>query len=224
MVTAGNASQISDGAAALLVTTSEGAAGARADARWPASTPWRWPADDPVHHAHRSHPRHREGAAAGGPRPRRHRRVRGQRGVRLGAAGVAAPRPAPTRPAEPATAGRSRSGHPLGASGARLMTTLLHQMRAPASATACRRCARAAAWPTRRCWNGGEQWAGSRDHVVPGPRHSPPAVVPSALPQQGRDRLTAVGLSPVHRGHGESCRTSGTECGTSRPMALTCHR
>ena len=45
-------------------------------------------------------------------------------------------------------------------------------------------CARAAGWPTRRCGNGGEQWAGSRDHVVPGPRHWPPAVVPSALPSR----------------------------------------
>jgi len=39
-------------------------------------------------------------------------------------------------------------------------------------------------------------------------------MVPSALPQQDRDRLTAVELSPVHRGHGESCRTRRAWSGT----------
>ena len=39
-------------------------------------------------------------------------------------------------------------GHPLGATGARLMTTMLHESSAPAAATASRRCARAAARPT----------------------------------------------------------------------------
>ena len=39
-------------------------------------------------------------------------------------------------------------GHPLGGSGARIMTTLVHHMSTTASATGCRRCARAAARPT----------------------------------------------------------------------------
>ena len=39
-------------------------------------------------------------------------------------------------------------GHPLGATGAKLMTTLVHALQRAASAMACRRCARAAAWPT----------------------------------------------------------------------------
>ena len=41
-------------------------------------------------------------------------------------------------------------GHPLGASGAVLMTKLVYQMRDRASGTGCRRCARAAGPPTRR--------------------------------------------------------------------------
>ena len=39
-------------------------------------------------------------------------------------------------------------GHALGSCGTRLLTTLVNQLEAPAAATACRRCARAAAWPT----------------------------------------------------------------------------
>ena len=38
------------------------------------------------------------------------------------------PRPAPTRSGSTSTVARSRSGHPLGATGARLMTTLLHEL------------------------------------------------------------------------------------------------
>ena len=40
-------------------------------------------------------------------------------------------------------------GHPLGCSGARLMATLLCELERTGDAGACRRCARAAAWPTR---------------------------------------------------------------------------
>jgi acetyl-CoA C-acetyltransferase len=39
-------------------------------------------------------------------------------------------------------------GHPLGATGARLMTTLLHELERTGGATDCRPCARAAARPT----------------------------------------------------------------------------
>ena len=60
--------------------------------------------------------------------------------------------------ADPATlnarGGAIALGHPLGGSGARLMTTLVHRMRlGRASGTACRPCARAAAWPTPPCWS-----------------------------------------------------------------------
>ncbi len=39
-------------------------------------------------------------------------------------------------------------GHPLGASGTKLMTTLLHALKHAARSGACRRCAKAAASPT----------------------------------------------------------------------------
>ena len=39
-------------------------------------------------------------------------------------------------------------GHPLGASGARIMTTLVNALEQRGGRYACRRCARAAAWPT----------------------------------------------------------------------------
>ena len=41
-------------------------------------------------------------------------------------------------------------GHPLGASGARIMTTLVNALEQVAGGTGCRRCARAAAWRTPR--------------------------------------------------------------------------
>jgi acetyl-CoA C-acetyltransferase len=45
-------------------------------------------------------------------------------------------------------------GHPLGASGAKLMTTLLNVLRqGKGRYWACRRCAKAAAWPTSRSSN-----------------------------------------------------------------------
>ena len=59
-------------------------------------------ADDPVDHAHRAHPGHREGAAPRRAGHRRDRRVRGERGVRAGAAGLAGGdrrRPGPAQPA-----------------------------------------------------------------------------------------------------------------------------
>lgn len=44
-------------------------------------------------------------------------------------------------------------GHPLGGSGAILMTRLAHHMRDQEFATDCSRCAKPAAWPTRRFSN-----------------------------------------------------------------------
>ena len=88
VVTAGSASQISDGAAALAITTSEWARRARADAAGPHPHRRRG-RRRPGDHAHRADPGHREGAAPRGAEHRRHRGVRGERGVRAGAAGVA---------------------------------------------------------------------------------------------------------------------------------------
>ena len=126
VVTAGNASQISDGAAALLVTTSEIAArhGWRPLARLHA---FATAGVDPVTMLTAPIPAtarvlERAGLTAG-----RHRRVRGQRGVRLGGrrlAGRDRRRPGRVNP----RGGAIALGHPLGGSGARLMTTLVHHL------------------------------------------------------------------------------------------------
>ena len=47
-------------------------------------------------------------------------------------------------------------GHRLGASGARIMTTMVNALDSAAAGTRCRRCVRAAAWPTPRSSSG---WA-----------------------------------------------------------------
>ena len=86
-ITAGNSSPLSDGSAALMITTSEIAGPAGTAAAGPAPQLLRRrrrPADD----AHRSHPGDAQGAAAQRPRHRRHRPVRGQRGLRAGGPGL----------------------------------------------------------------------------------------------------------------------------------------
>ena len=88
VISAGNASQISDGSAALLVTTSEkaartGPAPARADPHHGRRR------RRPGHHAERAHPGDAEGPRPGRPVHRRHRRLRDQRGLRAGPAGLA---------------------------------------------------------------------------------------------------------------------------------------
>src|SRR6185295_15489610 len=74
VVTAGNSSQISDGAAAVLIASEEAAArpGAGLRARWFRPHP----------DAHRSDSGDRSGPRARRPRPRRRRPHRDQRGVR----------------------------------------------------------------------------------------------------------------------------------------------
>ncbi len=81
VVTAGNSSQISDGAAAVLVMSEEKAAelGLAPRARFKA---FAVVGVDPIIDAHRPDPGHREGARKRRAHHRRHRPVRGQRGVR----------------------------------------------------------------------------------------------------------------------------------------------
>ena len=81
----------------------------------------------PAVHADRCHPGHREGAAARRAHARRHRPVRGQRGVRAGRAELDKT-PAPTWRRRMSTAARSPSGIPLGASGVRIMTTMVNAL------------------------------------------------------------------------------------------------
>ena len=126
-VTAGNSSQITDGAAALLLMSEETAAalGLRPRARIYASTVV---GDDPLLMLTGPIPATHKVLARAGLCPRRHRRGRGQRGLRLGAAGLAGRVPVADDEAEPARRRRSPSDTRSGASGARLMTTLLHHL------------------------------------------------------------------------------------------------
>ncbi len=66
------------------------------------------------------------------------------------------PRPEPTPSRLNVHGGAIALGHPLGGSGARLMTTLVHHLRDSGTRTACRRCARAAGWPTPRSSSGSD--------------------------------------------------------------------
>ena len=107
-VTAGNASGINDGAAALVVTTRRDGAGSSATRRWRASCRTRRPASIRRSWAWAGAGR-AQGARARGPDDRRHRSVRAERGVR-GAVARRRPRARP-RPGEGqrATAAPSRS-------------------------------------------------------------------------------------------------------------------
>ena len=103
--TAGNSSQISDGAAAVLLATAGAGRGARAAGPGPhrRHVPRR---RRPGADADRTDRRHPAPARAHRPVDRRHRRVRDQRGVRLGRAGLGQgdgrrPRRRPTRTAAP---------------------------------------------------------------------------------------------------------------------------
>ena len=127
VMTAGNSSQISDGAAALLMTTSgtRAALGLAPLARVHSVA---LAGGDPVIMLTAPIPATREGAGPGRPDARRDRRVRGQRGVRVGAAAWLAETGADPKRLNP-NGGAIALGHPLGGSGARLMTTLVHHMR-----------------------------------------------------------------------------------------------
>ena len=147
VITAGNSSQISDGSAALLITTSEKAAelGLTPLARIHTAV---LAGADPVIMLTAPIPATTQGAGAQRPVHRPDRRVRGQRGVRAGAAGLAGRDRRRPQGAEPQRR-RDRAGPPARRqrrpaddhAGATTCATT-------ASATGCRPCARAAARPT----------------------------------------------------------------------------
>ena len=126
-LTAALASQISDGAAALLVASAE--AVRRHGLRpLPASTPWPWSAPTPCSCSPvRSRPP-RPRCAAPGCRWTRSGRSRSTRRSPP-SSWPGRPRPAPTSDSTNPQGGAIALGHPLGATGARLMTTMLHRMR-----------------------------------------------------------------------------------------------
>ena len=86
-----------------------------------------------------------------GPDARPDRRHRAERSLRrAGPGGAARARAAPTTtPRVNPNGGAIALGHPLGASGARLVTTAVNQLHAPAAATRCARCASASARASR---------------------------------------------------------------------------
>ena len=128
VITAGNSSQITDGAAAVLVM--DEAEGARPRPQAARALPQlRARRRRSGHHADRRRSRRRtnvlERAEARHPR---HRRGRDQRGVRAGRAGVGEASSTPTWSKVNLNGGAIALGHPLGCSGARLMTTLLNTL------------------------------------------------------------------------------------------------
>ena len=129
-VTAGNASSINDGAAALVLTAPTRRRSARELRRWLASSRLGQARAGArvVHHGAR---RRRSSARSRSARrgQRRHRSLRDQRGVRgRGDRQQPAPR---ARPGEGERHGGAVAlGHPIGASGARILVTLLYAMRA----------------------------------------------------------------------------------------------
>ena len=153
VITAGNSSQISDGAAAVLVTSEEAASRLGPPAAGPVRR-LRARRRRPDPHAHRADPGHRRGARACQARPRRRRPDRDQRGVRQRGAGLGArgpPRHGPgqrerrrDRARSPARLlGRPHHGH------AALRARAQRRPHRPPDA-----CARAAAWRTPRSSSG----------------------------------------------------------------------
>ena len=113
VITAGNSSQISDGAAGLLMTTGERAARAGPDADRPGAHRWRWPAPTRSMMLTGPIPATRRVLDRSGLRAGRDRRLRGQRGVRLRAAGLARRDRGRREEHQPAR-GRHRAGPPAG--------------------------------------------------------------------------------------------------------------
>jgi acetyl-CoA acyltransferase len=153
-VTAGNASGVNDGACALLIASGE-AATARPDAA----------------RAHRRHGHRRRGAARDGHRPGAGRaKAAAPAGMTLdqmdvielneafAAQGLAVLRELGLRDDDARVnpnGGAIALGHPLGMSGARLVTTAMYQLHRTAAAMRCAPCAsawgRALRWSSKEC-------------------------------------------------------------------------
>ena len=199
VVTAANSSQISDGAAALLIMSEARAKAARAHAARAhrGDGAGRRGSD---HHADRADPRHPACAREGGDEARADRSVRDQRGVRLGRAGVGA-RAAPRHGAGQRERRRDRARP-----SARLLRRQAHD-HAAARARALEEAVRAPDHVHRLR-------AGDRhDHralVVPsaGPRAAPSAFCTALCSSAGRTGLKSSEETPRprERAWSSSCR------------------
>ena len=89
----------------------------------------------PRHHAGRA--RREKALDKAGLHGRGHRPVGDQRGVRLGDAATRSGCSASTRTGSTSTAARSPSGHPIGASGARILGALVHELRRRGGGLGC---------------------------------------------------------------------------------------
>ena len=127
-VTAGNASGINDGAAAVVVMSRDRAEalGKKPLAAHPRLRLGGSRAPD---HGHGPGARHPQGAGEGRPGGEGHRPHRGQRGLRRRRRWPSAASWASTGSARTSTAAAVAIGHPIGASGARILTTLLYEMK-----------------------------------------------------------------------------------------------
>ena len=142
-VTAGNASGINDGAAAIVVM-SQRAAEERGLTPLGSRRELRLGRRRAADHGHRAHPGDAQGAREGRARRRGRRPLRAQRGVR-GAVARGAQGARALRGRVNPHGGAIALGHPIGASGGRILVTLLHEMQRNGASAASPRSASAAA-------------------------------------------------------------------------------
>ena len=126
-LTAAVASQISDGSAALLIANEQAVKQPRPHAAGP-DPPHVGARRRPDHDAVGADPGHPAGAGQDGHDGERHRPRRDQRGVRIRSCWPGSRETDFDHEQVNVNGGAIALGHPLGATGARLMTTLLHEL------------------------------------------------------------------------------------------------
>ena len=129
-VTAGNASGINDGAAALVVATAKKAEDARHASRWRASSSYCTTGVDPMIMGMGPVEAMRKAARPRRPDARRSRSHRAQRGLRRRSRSPSSASSGSIRAKVNVHGGAIALGHPIGASGARMLTTLVHALQA----------------------------------------------------------------------------------------------
>ena len=176
-VTAANASGLNDGAAALVLMTADEAASAGASSRWPASPPGPTPGVDPEIMGTGPIPATRKALEKAGWKVADLDLIESNEA--FAAQSLCVVRELGLDPAKVnVNGGAIAIGHPIGASGARILTTLLHEMqrRAPRRAWPPSASAAAWAWPcaSRR----------SRHRFRPAPLGAGDSCLTDRLPQR----------------------------------------